>query len=128
MCISRTLVLTATVAANSLTLSSFPVQAITISPVKFFDDSSVMLDTTRAKLVGIGNQNLLDFGVARSSKGTPNAPWLCDLTGTTEVEGVGAKTLLTSEVLDFRSKDVFSLFQEIHQYSNEKRATRAYGD
>lgn len=126
MRISRTLTLTATVAVAALTLSSVPVNAVTISPATVADAYSVMLNTTQAKLVGIKNQNLSDFGVARSSKGTPNAPWLCDLTGTAEVEGIGAKTLLTSEVFDFNSKDVSSLFQEIHWYSNEKQAKRAY--
>jgi hypothetical protein len=126
MRISRTLVLTATVAATALTLSSVPAQAVTISPAKVSDAYSVMLNTTQAKLVGIGNQNFSDFGVAQSSKGTPNAPWLCDLTGTAEVEGVGARTLLTSDVFDFSSKDVSSLFQRIHWYSNEKQAKRAY--
>lgn len=126
MRISRTLTLTATVAVAALTLLSVPVNAVTISPAMVADAYSVMLNTTQAKLVGIKNQNLSDFGVARSSEGTPNAPWLCDLTGTAEVEGIGAKTLLTSEVFDFNSKDVSSLFQEIHWYSNEKQAKRAY--
>ncbi len=116
------------VAVTSLALTSLPAQAVTISPATLADAYSVMLTPTQAQLVGIGKQNLYDFGVAQSSKGTPNAPWLCDLTGTVEVEGNGAKTLLTSEVFDLNSKDVSSLFQEIHWYGSEKQAKRAYDD
>jgi hypothetical protein len=128
MRISRTLISTATVAVTALTLSSVPAHAVTISPAKVADAYSVMLNTKQAQLVGIGKQNFSDFGVTQSSKGTPNAPWLCDLTGTAEVEGIGAKTLLTSEVFDLSNKDVSSLFQEIHWYANEKLAKRAYDD
>jgi hypothetical protein len=126
--ISRTLTLAVGVAVTSLTLTSLPAQAVTISPATLADAYSVMLTPGQAQLVGIGKQNLSDFGVAHSAKGTPNAPWLCDLTGTVEVEGNGAKTLLTSEVFDLNSKDVSSLFQEIHWYGSEKQAKRAYDD
>lgn len=127
MRISRTLILTATLAA-ALTLSSVPAQAVTISPATVADAYSVMLNTKQAQLVGIGKQSFVDFGVAQSAKGTPNAPWLCDLSGTAEVEGIGAKTLLTSEVFDLANKNVSSLFQEIHWYANEKQAKKAYND
>lgn len=128
MRISRALTLTAATAAAALTLSAVPAQAASLSPATVADAYSVMLTPGQAQLVGIGKQNLSDFGVAHSAKGTPNAPWLCDLTGTVEVEGNGAKTLLTSEVFDLNSKDVSSLFQEIHWYSSEKQAKKAYDD
>lgn len=124
----RTLTMAASVAAAALTLTSIPVQAATTSPATVADAYSVMLTPTQAQLVGIGKQNLSEFGVARSTMGTPNAPWLCDLTGTVEVEGIGARTLLTSEVFDIKSKNVSSLFQEIHWYSSKKQAKRAYDD
>ena len=127
--IYRTLNLAAGVTAvAALTLTSVPVQAATISPTAVAEAYSVMLTPTQAQLVGIGKQNSSDFSVARTTKGTPNAPWLCDLSGTAEVDGIGAKTLLASEVFGVKNKDVSSLFQEIHWYSNEKQATRAYDD
>ena len=127
--ISRTVTFIASVAAiAALTLTSAPVQAVTVSPTALADAYSVMLTPTQARLVGIGNASLSDFGIAQSTKGTPNAPWLCDLTGTVEVEGIGAKTLLTSEVFDLSNKNVSSLFQEIHWYGSTKQATKAYDD
>ena len=127
--ISRNRSLAAGAAAMTvLALTAVPVQAATVSPPAVADAYSVMLTPTQAQLVGIGKQNLSVFGVARSSKGTPNAPWLCDLTGTDEVQGMGAKSLLTSEVFDANNRDVSSLFQEIHWYGNESQAKRAYDD
>lgn len=127
--ISRNLTLAAGVAAvAALTLTSVPAQAVTVSPAAVADAYSVMLTPAQSQLVGIGKENLSIFAVTRTTKGTPNAPWLCDLTGTVEVEGIGAKSLLTSEVFDAKSKNVSSLFQEIHWYGSEKQAKRAYDD
>jgi len=112
----------------ALTLISAPVQAVTVSPAAIANAYSVMLTPTQARLVGINKASLSDFGVEQSTKGTPNAPWLCDLDGTVEVEGIGAKTLLSSEVFAHKNQSVSSLFQEIHWYRSKEQATKAYND
>jgi|DEB0MinimDraft_12_1074336.scaffolds.fasta_scaffold01176_10 hypothetical protein len=126
MRISRTLILTATVAAAALTLSSVPAHAVTLSPSTVADAYSVMLNTTQAKLVGIGKTNVSNFGVASSTKGSPDAPWLCDLSADTEIKGKGAQDLISSQVLSTSGKGVTTIAQEIHWFANDKRAKKAY--
>lgn len=99
MRISRALTLTAATAAAALTLSAVPAQAATLPPATVADAYSVMLTPAQAKLVGIGKQRVSNFGVANSTKGSPDAPWLCELSGDTAIEGKGAQDLISSQVL-----------------------------
>jgi hypothetical protein len=126
MRISRALTLTAATAATALTLSAVPAQAASLSPTTVADAYSVMLTPAQAKLVGIGKQRVTNFGVANSTKGAPDAPWLCDLTGTAEIEGKGSQDLLSSQVLSLSGENVTTIVQEIHWFANEKQAKRAY--
>jgi hypothetical protein len=126
MRISRALTLTAATAAAALTLSAVPAQAASLSPTTVADAYSVMLTPTQAKLVGIGKQRVSNFGVANSSKGAPDAPWLCDLTGSAEIEGKGSQDLLSSQVFSLSGENVTTIVQEIHWFANEKQAKRAY--
>jgi len=127
---SRTLKLTAAAAsaATALALTAAPAQAASLSPATVADAYSVMLNPTQAMLVGIGKQRVSNFGVQNSTKGTPDAPWLCDLTGGLEVEGKGAGDLISSEVLSLTGKNVTTISQEIHWYANEKQAKAAYNE
>ena len=122
----RTLTLAAAATATALTLTAVPAQAASLSPSTVADAYSVMLNGTQAKLVGIGKQKVTNFGVANSTKGTPDAPWLCDLTGNTEIEGKGAENLVSSEVLSLSGKNVTTISQEIHWYASDKQAKKAY--
>jgi hypothetical protein len=130
MRISRTLKLTAAAAsaATALALTAAPAQAASLSPATVADAYSVMLNPTQAKLVGIGKQRVSIFGVQSSTKGTPDAPWLCDLTGGLEVGGKGAGDLITSEVLSLTGKNVTTISHDIHWYANEKQAKAAYNE
>jgi hypothetical protein len=85
-----------------------------------------MLTPTQATLVGIGKQRVSNFGVANSTKGSPDAPWLCELSGDTAIEGKGAKDLIPSQVLSLSGKNVTTISQEIHWFANEKMAKKAY--
>ena len=125
---SRALKLTAgaAAAATALALTAAPAQAASLSPATVADAYSVMLNPTQAKLVGIGKQRASNFGVSSSTMGTPDAPWLCDLTGDAEIKGKAAGNLVSSEVLSLSSKNVFMISQEIHWYANEKQAKMAY--
>ena len=126
MRISHTLTLTAAVAAAALTLSSLPAHAASLSPAAVADAYSVMLTPTQAKLVGIGKQRVSNFGVANSTKGSPDAPWLCELSGDTAIEGKGAEDLISSQVLSLSGKNVTTISQEIHWFANENQAKKAY--
>lgn len=128
MRVSRALTLTAATAAVALTLSAVPAQAASLSPAAVADAYSVMLTPTQAKLVGIGKQRVSNFGVANSTKGSPDAPWLCELSGDTAIEGKGAEDLISSQVLSLTGKNVTTISQEIHWFANETKAKKAYDD
>jgi hypothetical protein len=85
-----------------------------------------MLTPTQAKPVGIGRQRVSNFGVAYSTKGSPDAPWLCELSGDTAIEGKGAQDLISSQVLSLSGKNVTTISQEIHWFSNAKMTKKAY--
>ena len=123
---SRALSLTAAAAAAALTLSAVPAQAASLSPATVADAYSVMLTPTQAKPVGIGKQRVSNFGVAYSTKGSPDAPWLCELSGDTAIEGKGAQDLISSQVLSLSGKNVTTISQEIHWFSNAKMTKKAY--
>lgn len=123
---SRILSTTVVASAAALLLSSVPVQAAPLSSGTVGDAYAVMLSGKDARTVGIKKAHISDFGVANSTKGTPDAPWLCDLSGAQEVEGKGAENLLSSQYMNLAGKDITSLSQEIHWYGSEKAAKKAY--
>lgn len=123
---SRILNMALMIGAAALVLSSVPAQAATLSSATVSDAYSVMLSAKDARSVGISKAHMSNFDVANSTKGTPDAPWLCDLSGANEVEGKGAANLLSSSFINLAGKDVTSLTQEIHWYGSTKAATKAY--
>lgn len=123
---SRVLTTTVIASAAALILTSVPAQAATLSSNTVGDAYGVMLSAKDARTVGIKKAHISNFDVANSTKGTPDTPWLCDLTGAQEVEGKGATNLLSSEFMNLAGKDITSLTQEIHWYSSEKEAKKAY--
>lgn len=88
----------------------------------------VMLTKQDTASLGMRGDSVRFFGVTTSDKGTPDAPWLCDLTGPAEVEGKGARTLFSSEVLSLKKGAVSDASQEIHSYASAGAAQRAYDD
>lgn len=87
-----------------------------------------MLTKADAAALGVRGGAMRSFTVTTSDKGTPDAPWLCDLSGIAEVEGTGARTLFASQVLALGMGAVSEASQEIHSYSSAAVAKRAYDD
>jgi hypothetical protein len=114
------------VATCALTLTIVPAQAASLSPAQVADAYSVMLTATKAELAGVSQQNVSSFGVANSTKGSPDAPWLCDLTGNEEIKGIGAADVISSEVLSLDGKNITAASQKIQWFTNEKKAKKAY--
>ncbi|HAN71196.1 MAG TPA: hypothetical protein DCQ36_06350 [Actinobacteria bacterium] len=85
-----------------------------------------MLSKKDAAALGVRGDSMRTFAVSTSDRGTPDAPWLCDLTGIAEVEGKGAPTLFASEVLSLKKGAVSDVSQEIHSYSGAPAAASAY--
>ena len=126
MNLPRTLSVSVIAATIALTMSSLPAQAATLSPAVVADAYSVMLTASQAQALGVGKQYAADFTIATTTKGTPDAPWLCELTGGTGIEGQGAGSLLTSTFADFSGDKISAVDQKIHWYANEQSAKKAY--
>lgn len=88
----------------------------------------VMLTKKEAAALGVRGDTMRTFSVTTSDRGTPDAPWLCDLTGIDEVEGKGAKTVFAAEVLSLKKGAVTDASQEVHSYSGAPAASVAYKD
>ena len=126
MNLPRTLSVSVIAATIALAMSSLPAQAATLSPAVVADAYSVMLTASQAQALGVGKQYASDFTIATTTKGTPDAPWLCELTGGTGIEGQGAGSLLTSTFADFSGDKISAVDQKIHWYANEQSAKKAY--
>ena len=126
MRLPRALALIAIATTTAVVMSSVPAQAATLSPPVVADAYSVMLTASQAQALGVKKHYLAEFTVASATKGTPNAPWFCDLTGGTAIEGQGAGSLLTSTFADLSGDWVFAVDQTIHWYANEQSAKKAY--
>ena len=87
---------------------------------------SAMLTKKDAATLGVRGETMRSFGVTTSDKGTPDAPWLCDLNGLAEVEGTGARTLYSSEVLSLGKGAVSDASQEVHAFSTAAAAKKSY--
>jgi len=119
--------LTTALVLSPLVLTSIaPAQAASLSPQQVSSAYSIMMTRAEAQQLGVTKRMLSDFGVARSDKGTPDAPWLCDLTGESEVEGQGARTLVSMEYLSLQGTSVGSTSQEVHVFANAGQAKKAY--
>ena len=121
----RTFAITALTGGLALTLAA-PALAAGLTGQQVATAYNIMMTNAEAKTVGLGKGVMGDFGVTYASKGTPDAPWLCDLGGSAEVEGAGAKSLAAREYLSSAGKVVLSTSQEVHIYDNAKQAKKAY--
>lgn len=126
MNLSRTLSMSVIAATIALTMSLLPAQAATLSPEVVDDAYRVMLTASQAQALGIKKHHAAEFSVQSATKGTPDAPWLCELTGGTEIYGQGAGSVFTSSFVDGRGDWIFGVEQIIHWYANEQSAKKAY--
>lgn len=121
---------TATVTAVVVALGVLAAQPALAAPsdAQVAGAYSAMMTKKDATALGIRGDVMRAFNVTTSDKGTPDAPWLCDLTGDAEVEGKGAKTLFSAELLSLNTGVVSDASQDIHSYGNAAKAKAAYRD
>ena len=112
--------------AAMLVAAAAPVYASEPSPSIVATIYPLMVTKSDAAKAGVSGPRLSTFAITTSDKGTPDAPWLCDLTGVLEVEGKGAPTLVAKEIMSLKTGDVSSLSQELHVYASEAKAKAAY--
>jgi hypothetical protein len=63
-----------------------------------------------------------------AESGAADVPWLCDLTGSAEVEGKGGEEIVAMTFLSEKGQAAVEAVQEIYVYSDETQAKRAYDD
>lgn len=103
-----------------------PANAAGLSSAQVSTAYSVMMTRAEAKQLGAANRVLHDFDVARSDRGTPDAPCLCTITGGVTVQGDGAKTLASMAYLSLDGSAVDGVTQEMHIFATPAQAKRAY--
>ncbi len=126
MRLPRALALTAIAATTAVAMSSVPAQAATLSPEVVAGAYSVMLTAPQATTVGIDKHYAANFVVASSTKGTPDAPYLCELSGGTSVKGQGAGSMFDSIYINLPGKDLVEVSHQIHSYASEQAAKKTY--
>ena len=103
-----------------------PAQAADLSGQEIGRAYSIMMTGAEGKALAGGTKMMSTFAVASATKGSPDAPWLCDLSGVTEVEGKGGDQIVSVEFLSQKGKGVGDASQEIHIYGTANQAKRAY--
>jgi hypothetical protein len=112
--------------AALLVAGAGPAQASDLSASTVATIYPLMVTKADATEIGVTGPRMSTFGVTTSDKGTPDAPWLCDLSAENEVEGKGAPALVTKEIMSLKTGDLTGLSQELHVYASEARAKAAY--
>jgi hypothetical protein len=119
-------------ACGALTITTVaPASAANLTDQDVAKAYSIMMTNSEGKSV-IGGKNMIrQFAVlsAESAEsGAADVPWLCDLTGSDEVEGKGGEEIIAMEFLSEKGQAAVAAVQEIYVYSDETQAKRAYAD
>lgn len=116
-------------ACGALTITALvPASAEPLASQEVADAYSTMMTDSEGKAV-IGGKNIVrQFTVVSAESGAADDLWLCDLTGSDEVEGKGGEAYFDMKFLTEKGQAEIGTRQEIHVYSNEIQAKRAYDD
>lgn len=116
-------------ACGALILASVaPASAANLSSQDVATAYSIMMTNAEGKSLVGGSKLMNVFAVSNSSGGSVDNPWLCDLSGSSEVEGKGGDNIVSIEYLSQKGQAVGDASQEIHVYSSAARAKKAYDD
>jgi len=128
--IKKTLVRVLAVSIAALLLAGCGSEAkeARLAPEAVDDAYRVMLTTSQAQELGVGKHSVVGFSMQSATKGSPDDPYFCELTGGIRIEGQGAGSILESEFESLGGEALSEVRQEIHWYANEKSAKKAYND
>jgi hypothetical protein len=116
-------------ACGALTITAVvPASAENLDSRDVANAYSIMMTNSEGKSVVGGKNMIRQFAVLSAEAGTADVPWLCDLTGSDEVEGKGGEEIVVMEFLTEKGQYEVEAIQEIYVYSNEGQAKRAYDD
>lgn len=116
-------------ACGALTITAVvPASAENLDSQDVSNAYSVMMTNSEGKSLVGGKNMLRQFAVLSAETGAADVPWLCDLTGSDEVEGKGGEEIVAMTFLSEKGQAAVEAVQEIHVYSDETQAKRAYDD
>jgi hypothetical protein len=116
-------------ACGALVLGSMaPASAANLSGQDVATAYSIMMTNAEGKSLVGGSKMMNVFAVSNAGGGAVDDPWLCDLSGSDEVEGKGGSNIVSVEYLSEKGQAVGDVSQEIHVYASAARAKRAYDD
>ena len=87
--------------------------------------SANMISASQAATVGVAGNHTRDFEWLSGSKESPDAIWLCDLAGTTEVTVAGPPEVYSLRYASRKAKVETSAAQELDDFGNEEDARAA---
>lgn len=116
-------------ACGALVIGSMaPASAANLSDQDVATAYSIMMTNAEGKSLVGGSKMMNVFAVSNSGGGAVDNPWLCDLSGSSEVEGKGGDNIASVEYLSMKGQAVGDASQDIHVYASVAQATRAYDD
>lgn len=116
-------------ACGALALGSIaPASAANLSGQDVATAYSIMMTNAEGKSLVGGSKMMNVFAVSNSGAGSVDDPWLCDLSGTDEVEGKGGDSIVSVEYVSKKGQAVGNTTQDVHVYASAKRAKKAYDD
>lgn len=84
-----------------------------------------MVTLREARSLGIDGKAIRAFSEIFGQREAVDDPWLCDLDGAVEVEGIGARNELQVEIFS-RWESGYIVENELHAYRDEAEARKAY--
>jgi hypothetical protein len=105
-----------------------PATAADLSGADVAQAYSIMMTNAEGKSLTGGSKMMNVFAVSNSGAGSVDDPWLCDLSGSNEVEGKGGDNIVSVEYLSQKGQAVGDASQDIHVYASAARAKKAYDD
>jgi len=115
LCIGSAVLAASTFAALPAQASHYPLDTV----------SAQMMTAHQAASLGVAGNHTRAFGDLSGSKESPDAIWLCDLAGTTEVSVAGSLEVYAVMYASIKAKVETSATQELDDFGNEDDARTA---
>jgi hypothetical protein len=87
---------------------------------------ALMMTKGEGKSLTGGKKMVREFSVLSASSGPADSPWLCDLSGSDEIEGKGGGDVVTMEFVSEAGPNMSEALQEVFVYSTAQQAKLAY--
>jgi hypothetical protein len=121
----RSIVIAAACGALTITAAA-PADAETLASQDVAKAYSIMMTSGEGKSLVGGKKMVRAFSVLSADSGPADSPWLCDLSGSDEIEGKGGGDVVTVEFVSEKGPNMSEALQEVFVYSTAQQAKLAY--